>query len=105
MAEELTDLWAEAERHLRAFERLARRTVEEAWLAGDGLLRIRQQQPHGSWTPALRERGIAGRKARRNIQLRQQYLDIGQMGQFGSVQAALTSERLADLGGRPVPTC
>ncbi len=95
MAEELTDLWAEAEGHLREFERLARRTVEAAWLAGDALLRIRQQLPHGAWTPALRERGIAGRTARRFIQLRQQYPDIGQIGQFGSVQAALTSERLA----------
>ena len=32
---EITALWQEAEAHLREFERLARRTVEEAWLAGD----------------------------------------------------------------------
>ena len=41
MAEELAALWDEAEHHLRAFEQLARRTVEEAWLAGDALLRIK----------------------------------------------------------------
>ncbi len=35
MAEELTDLWAEAEQHLRALEQLARCTVEGAWLAGE----------------------------------------------------------------------
>ena len=55
MAEEITDLWREAEEHLRAFEQLARRTVEEAWLAGDALLRIKDQLPHGAWTPALKE--------------------------------------------------
>lgn len=46
---ELPTLWKEAEGHLRAFEQLARRTVEEAWLAGDSLLRIKQQLPHGAW--------------------------------------------------------
>ena len=47
MAEEITALWQEAEQHLRAFEQLARRTVEEAWLAGYAPLRIKQQLPHG----------------------------------------------------------
>ena len=42
MAEKITALWQEAEQHLRAFEQLARRTVKEAWLAGDALLWIRQ---------------------------------------------------------------
>ena len=88
-------LWQEAERHLRAFEQLARRTVEEAWLAGDALLRIRQQLPHGAWTPALRERGISRSTAHRFIQLRQKYPEKSQLGTFGSVQAALTGERLA----------
>ena len=59
MAEELTALWQEAEAHLRTFEQLARRTVEEAWLAGDALMRIKEKLPHGAWTPALKERGIA----------------------------------------------
>ena len=53
----------EAEEHIRALEQLARRTVEEAWLAGDALLRIKQQLPHGTWTPALAERGIPARTA------------------------------------------
>ena len=42
---ELPALWQEAEQHIRAFEQLARRTVEEAWLAGDALLRIKEQLP------------------------------------------------------------
>ena len=66
-------LWAEAEQHLREFERLAWRTVEEAWLAGDALMRIKEQLPHGVWTPALEERSIAPASARRFIQLRKQY--------------------------------
>lgn len=42
MAEELTALWQEAEAHLHTFEQLARRTVEEAWLAGDARTRIKE---------------------------------------------------------------
>ena len=95
MAEEITALWQEAEQHLRAFEQLARRTVEEAWLAGDALLRIRQQLPHGAWLPALKERGIAYTTANRFIRLRQQYAEINQDGEFGSVSAALTKGRSA----------
>ena len=95
MAEQITALWQEAEAHLREFERLARRTVEEAWLAGDALLRIKEQLPHGAWTPALRERGISRSTAHRFIQLREKYPQMSQVGTFGSVQAALTSVRSA----------
>ena len=92
-------LWQEAEQHLREFERLARRTVEEAWLAGDALLRIREQLPHGAWTPALKERGIHPRQARRFIQLRQKYPEIGQIVRYGSVSAALTDKKSEKSGG------
>ena len=100
MTDHITEsLWQEAERHLRAFEQLARRTVEEAWLAGDALLRIKQQLPHGAWTPALKERGIAVRSARRFIQLRQKYPENGQLGRFDSVTAALTDKKAGKSGG------
>lgn len=102
MAEELTDFWREAEEHLRAFEQLARRTVEEAWLAGDALLRIKEPPPHGAWTPALEERGIAVRSARRFIQLRKQYPQIGQIGWLDSVTAALTDKK-SDKSGADTP--
>ena len=36
-----------------------RRTVENACLAVDALLRIKEQLPHGAWTAALKERGIS----------------------------------------------
>ena len=102
MAEQIIALWQEAERHLREFERLARRTVEEAWLAGDALMRIKEQLPHGEWTPALEERGIAVRSARRFIQLRKQYPQIGQIGRFDSVTAALTDKK-ARKSGADIP--
>ncbi|MDE0464617.1 MAG: hypothetical protein OXH93_19520 [Caldilineaceae bacterium] len=102
MAEQITALWQEAEQHLREFERLARRTVEEAWLAGDALVRIKEQLPHGAWTPALKERGIAPASARRFIQLRKQYPQIAQIERFGSVSAALTDKE-AGKTGRDIP--
>ena len=92
MGEQITALWQEAEQHLREFERLARRTVEEAWLAGDALLRIKELLPHGAWTPALQERGMAPASARRFIQLRKQYPQIAQIERFGSVSSALTDK-------------
>ena len=102
MAEEITALWQEAEQHLRTFEQLARRTVEEAWLAGDALLRIKEHLPHGAWTPALKERGIAPASARRFIQLRKQYPQIAQIERFGSVSAALTDKK-SEKTGRDSP--
>ena len=89
---EIAALWQEAEEHIRAFEQLARRTVEEAWLAGDALLRIKQQLPHGTWTPALAERGIPARTAQRCIRLRQAYPQKRQLVAFDSVSAALTGK-------------
>lgn len=98
MGEQITALWQEAEEHLRTFGELARRTVEEAWLAGDALMRIKEQLPHGAWTPALKERGIAPASARRFIQLRKQYPQIAQIERFGSVSAALTDKKLENTG-------
>ena len=95
MAAEITVLWQEAEQHLRTFEQLARRTVEEAWLAGDALLRIKQQLPHGAWTPALEERRISTQLARRLIRLRRKYPQIVQIERFDSVSAALTDSKKA----------
>ncbi|MDE0463342.1 MAG: hypothetical protein OXH93_13080 [Caldilineaceae bacterium] len=101
---ELSTLWQEAEQHIRAFEQLARRTVEEAWLAGDALLRIKEQLPHGAWTPALRERGIPLRTAQRFLRLRQNYPEKRQIVAFASVSAALTKSRPAEkpLESRPI---
>ena len=96
MAQQITELpalWQEAEQHIRAFEQLARRTVEAAWLAGDALLRIKEQLPHGAWTPALKERGIPVRTAQRFIRLRQTYPQKRQLVVFDSVTAALAPRR------------
>ena len=107
MTQQITDLpalWQEAEQHIRAFEQLARRTVEEAWMAGDALLRIKEQLPHGAWTPALRERGIPVRTAQRFLRLRQNYPQKRQIVAFASVSAALTKNKPAGkpLESRPI---
>ena len=102
MADQVTALWQEAEQHLREFECLARRTVEEAWLAGDALMRTKEKLSHGAWIPALQERGIAVRSARRFIQLWKQYPQIGQIGRFDSVTAALTDKK-SDKSGVDTP--
>ena len=99
MTQQITDLsalWQEAEQHIRAFEQLARRTVEEAWMAGDALLRIKELLPHGAWTPALRERGIPVRTAQRFLRLRQNYPQKRQIVAFASVSAALTKSKPAE---------
>lgn len=103
MTQQITDLpalWQEAEQHMRTFEQLARRTVEEAWLAGDALLRIKQQLPHGAWTPALADRGISIHVAKRLIRLRRKYPEIVQIARFDSVSSALTDRKKA----KPEPT-
>ena len=103
MSEEITALWQEAEQHLRAFEQLARRTVEEAWLAGDVLLRIKKQLPHGGWRTSLEERGISKSTAHRFIQLRKKYPEMSQVGTFRSVQAALTDSKKSGETERAAP--
>ena len=92
MAEQLIALWQEAEEHLHAFQQYARRTVEEAWLAGDALMRIKEQLPHGGWRSGLEERGITKSTAHRFISLRKKYPQMSQVGTFSSVSAALTAK-------------
>ena len=92
MAEQLIALWQEAEEHLQAFQQYARRTVEEAWLAGDALMRIKEQLPHGGWRSGLEERGITKSTAHRFIRLRKKYPQMSQLGTFASVSAALTAK-------------
>lgn len=92
MAEQLIALWQEAEEHLNAFQQYARRTVEEAWLAGDALMRIKEQLPHGGWRSGLEERGITKSTAHRFISLRKKYPEMSQVGTYSSVSAALTAK-------------
>lgn len=101
MAEQLIALWQEAEEHLQAFQQYARRTVEEAWLAGDALMRIKEQLPHGGWRSGLEERGITKSTAHRFISLRKKYPEMSQLGTFSSVSAALTAKsRYSELETR-----
>ena len=47
----------------------------------------------------MKERGIHPRQARRFIQLRQKYPEIGQVVRYGSVSAALTDKKSEKSGG------
>ena len=73
--------------------RNTRRTVVKARLVDDALLWIKEQLPHGAWTPALKERDISKSTAHRYIQLRQKYPEMFQVGSFRSMQAALTDSK------------
>ena len=53
-------------------------------------LAAERQLPHGAWLPARKERAIACTTANCFIRLRQQYPEINQVGEFGTVSAALT---------------
>ena len=87
------DLWREVHEHIASFERLARRTLEEAWQAGDKLILLKQQTPHGQWLPSLKERGVSVHLAERMMRLRRRYPEILQIAEFDSVQAALNAKK------------
>ena len=75
------------DKHFSAFQTLGRRTVEEAWQAGNYLRQAKALVNHGGWLDWLDERGVANQTANRLMQLSK--LDIPQVGEFDSVQAAL----------------
>ena len=81
--------WKRVEEHYGAAFRFGRQAVEEAWHCGDALIAAKAETPHSDWMPALSAAGIASRTARRMMQLRLAYVEIGQLGQFDSVHAAL----------------
>lgn len=68
---------------------LARRSVEEAWIAGQLLNQVKADLPHGKFLPWLEENGIARRTAQRFMKLNES-VEIRQLGTFESVSAALS---------------
>ena len=72
------------------FNRLARRSVQEAWVAGGMLQGVKAYLSHGEFRPWLESVGIAERTARRFMELHRK-VEIGQLGRFASVQEALKS--------------
>lgn len=93
MNEITEDLWREVHEHIASFERLARRTLEEAWQAGDKLILLKKQTPHGQWLPSLKKRGVSVHLAERMMRLRRRYPEILQIAEFDSVQAALNAKK------------
>ena len=75
------------DKHFSEFQHLGRRTVEEAWRVGNYLRQAKGLIEHGGWLGWLDERGVANQTANRFMQLSK--LDIPQVGEFDSVQAAL----------------
>ena len=68
----------------------ARRFIEEAWQCGKALNETKASLPHGAWHPWLQSKGIKIRTATRFMELAREF-QIGQLGRFESVDAALKS--------------
>ena len=85
---DLATIRAEAVERVRSFEKLARRTVREAWYAGQALQRVKDTSVHGAWMPWLKSEGVSldMQKRCRAIYAGHQ---IGDLRQFASVAAAL----------------
>lgn len=89
---QITDSYNSGRPDLRALEQLARRTVEEAWLAGGALPRIKQQLAHGTRTHALAERDLPVENAQRRSRLRRKNPQNRQIVVFDCVSPALTGQ-------------
>ena len=68
----------------------ARRAVKDAWHCGQALNEAKAALPHGAWYPWLESKNIAKRTAARWMELARE-VEIGQIGRFESVEAALKS--------------
>lgn len=91
---DLEEMWFRFHKHDAAFVLLGRKTLEQAWYAGDILCRIKKILPHGQWLDALDERGVANQTANRYMRLRQGFAEIPQNGEFDTMQQALEYLRL-----------
>ncbi len=71
------------------FASLARRTVEQAWVAGKWLAAVKADLPHGEFRRWLEEHGISKSTAHRFMQVAK--IETSQLGTFDSMTAALKS--------------
>ena len=79
------------------FASLARRTVEQAWLAGKWLTAVKTELGHGSWLPWLNENGIEPRTAQRFMKLAA--VEMRRIVAFDSMDAALKALKPDPLAG------
>ena len=82
-------LQAQAVLAFTEFHQLARRTVEQAWECGRLLTELKETMEHGTWLPWLEENDISRRTASHFMRLHHAYPQMGKLGVFGSVDAAL----------------
>ena len=72
---------------------LSRRSVVEAWYCGRAFQEVFKGRSRGGWGPWLESKGISKRTADRFRQLSKYYDDVGQLGEFTSVDQALSAAR------------
>ena len=85
----LPQLEALVDKHFAAFQQFGRRTVEEAWKAGQYLNQAKRLVPHSGWLAWLDNRGVHPRQAQRLMKLED--FEKRQLDVFETVQAALES--------------
>ena len=99
--DDLDTLRANAVHKVGQAQQLARRTVEAAWEAGQALRAVKEATPHGEWLPWLEAEQIARETARRFMRLAD--VQITQVGEFDSVDAALKALSPAPSEPSPIP--
>ena len=76
--------------HFAEYQTFGRKTVAEAWFAGQALHEIKSRLPHGEFRVYLETEGIAIETARRFMRLSRE-VQMNQLGSFASMDAALKS--------------
>lgn len=70
--------------------RLARRSVQEAWIAGGMLRAVKAASKHGEFRPWLEKAGVSKSQAHRFMKLHER-VEMSHLGTFDSVSAALAN--------------
>ena len=90
--------WGTAETTARKAHQFARKSVKDAWHAGCAFATVKELIPHGQWMPWVEKEGLSISASKRLILLSE--LEIGQVGLFVTMDAALTFARNARIGNK-----
>ena len=80
-------------KHYASMRILGRRTVEQAWRAGEALTEVKAAMPHGAWLPWLEANDLPVRTAQRLMELPVLYPKCDNVVAFETVQAALEAAK------------
>ena len=89
---EFKKLWGVSQTTAQKAHRFARQSVFDAWKAGSVLVQIRDRTPQGQWLPWVEAAGLSNSTAQRLLLLGDE-LEINQLGEFATMEAALTFAR------------